>query len=35
MKIILAPAKNMQLAEASPYNLTEPVFINEAAILLD
>ena len=35
MKIILAPAKNMQLAEDSPYNLTEPVFINEAEILLN
>ena len=35
MKIILAPAKNMQLAEDSPYNLTEPVFINKAEILLN
>ena len=35
MKIIIAPAKNMQLAEDSPYNLTEPVFINEAEILLN
>ncbi|MGN1406515.1 MAG: peroxide stress protein YaaA, partial [Erysipelotrichaceae bacterium] len=35
MKVILAPAKNMQLVSDSSYDLSKPVFINEAELLLN
>ena len=35
MRIILAPAKNMQLVEDSPYELSKPQFLAKTQILLD
>lgn len=35
MKVILSPAKNMQLVEDFPYDLSKPVFIDEAETLLN